>query len=410
MAALDGVRVVDFTQVIFGPAATQVLADHGADVIKIERPGQGDLARAFGPWLEELSLPFASLNRSKRSVVLNLKQPAGLEVVHRLLGAADVLVHNFRSGAVMEKLGLDHASLARRYPRLVYAVGTGYGSTGPYVERNKGGHESMAQALSGVAELFRGEGGRPQRLPYTVADFTAGMLLVQGVLLALLARQRTGRGQYLEISLLDGMMAMQAWPTTRILNAEHPAADPEALDDGSGGASVPWGNPLDGAVFTTADGHLMVTALFRPFDVLMGDLDRALGVELLAGDARFADLETAKANRRALRDLLEPIFKQRGNEAWIERLEAQDILVAPIRSTGEALADPQLEVNQLLVEVEYARLGTLRHVGTPLRLEDTPAVAARPAPALGQHTEEVLGELGLGEGEIDLLRDQGAIG
>ncbi|MCY3668715.1 MAG: CoA transferase, partial [Gemmatimonadetes bacterium] len=147
MPALDGIRVLDFTQVIFGPAATQVLAEHGAEVIKIERPG-GDLARAFGPWIKEQSLPFASFNRSKKSVVLDLKKPEGLSVIHRLLETTDVLVHNFRSGSVMAKLGLDYATLREPYPRLIYAVGSGYGSQGPYSERNKGGHESMAQALS----------------------------------------------------------------------------------------------------------------------------------------------------------------------------------------------------------------------------------------------------------------------
>lgn len=140
MAALDGIRILDFTQVIFGPAATQVLADHGADVIKIERPGQGDLARGFGPWQDEQSLPFASLNRNKRSLTLNLKDPEGLAIIHRLLQKTDVLVHNFRSGAVMQKLGLDYESLKEKYPRLIYAAGSGYGSKGPYVERNKGGH------------------------------------------------------------------------------------------------------------------------------------------------------------------------------------------------------------------------------------------------------------------------------
>ncbi len=403
MAALDGIRVLDFTQVIFGPAATQVLADHGADVIKIERPGQGDLARAFGPWQGEQSLPFASLNRNKRSLVLNLKDPAGLEIVHRLLEKTDVLVHNFRSGAVMEKLRLDYASLKEKYPRLVYAVGSGYGSKGPYVERSKGGHESMAQALSGVAAKFIGPGHAPQRLPYTVADFTGGMLLAQGVLLALLARERTGKGQCLETSLLDGMMSLQAWETTRLLNA------PWADDDGSGGATDPKGNPLDGAVFKTADGFLMVTALFRPFDVLMQDLQDALGTEGLVGDLRFATLEEAKKNRTALREKLDPVFVQHSNEEWIARLEAHDILVAPIRTTAEALKDPQLEVNGMLIEVEHDKLGTMRHVGTPLRLAGTPAQTGRAAPLLGEDTEQVLREAGWSKEEVEALRKRGVV-
>ena len=404
MAALDGIRILDFTQVIFGPAATQVLADHGADVIKIERPGQGDLARGFGPWQDEQSLPFASLNRNKRSLTLNLKDPEGLAIIHRLLQKTDVLVHNFRSGAVMQKLGLDYESLKEKYPRLIYAAGSGYGSKGPYVERNKGGHESMAQALSGVTELFIGPRGTPQRIPFTVADFTGGMLLAQGVLLALVARARTGEGQYLETSLLDGMMSMQAWTTTRLLNA------PQAEDDGSAGATSPKGNPLDGAVFKTADGFLMVTALFRPFAVLMGDLQTALGIEGLAGDARFATLETAKDNRTALYEKMEPVFLTRTSDEWIPLLEAQDILVAPMRTTAEALTDPQLAVNDLIIEVEHDTLGKMRHVGPPLRLAGTPATAHRAAPLLGEDSQQVLRDMGWSQEEVAAMVERGVLG
>ena len=403
MSALDGIRVVDFTQVIFGPAATQVLADHGAEVIKIERPGQGDLARAFGPWHNGQSMPFASLNLSKESLVVDLKKSAGLAVVHRLLEKADVLVHNFRSGNVMEKLGLDYETLEERYPRLIYAVGSGYGSSGPYVNRNKGGHESMAQALSGASARFLGPRG-PQRLPFTIADFTGGMLLAQAILLALLARERTGKGQCVETSLLDGMMSMQAWNTSTLLNVGD-----NGEDDGSGGATHPRGNPLDGAVFQTADGFLMVTALFRPFDVLMADLEDALGVLGLATDARFRDLETAKNHRDELREILEPVFEAKRSEEWIPLLEERDILVAPVRSTAEALADPQLEVNKMLVEVDHAQVGLTRHVGAPLRLSGTPAAQARPAPMLGDDSARVLRANGFSNAEVEALLAEGII-
>ena len=403
MSALDGIRVVDFTQVIFGPAATQVLADHGAEVIKIERPGQGDLARAFGPWHNGQSMPFASLNLSKESLVVDLKKSAGLAVVHRLLEKADVLVHNFRSGNVMEKLGLDYETLEERYPRLIYAVGSGYGSSGPYVNRNKGGHESMAQALSGASARFLGARG-PQRLPFTIADFTGGMLLAQAILLALLARERTGKGQCVETSLLDGMMSMQAWNTSTLLNVGD-----NGEDDGSGGATHPRGNPLDGAVFQTADGFLMVTALFRPFDVLMADLEDALGVLGLATDARFVDLETAKNHRDELREIIEPVFEAKRSEEWIPLLEERDILVAPVRSTAEALADPQLEVNKMLVEVDHAQVGLTRHVGTPLRLSGTPAAQARPAPMLGDDSARVLRANGFSNAEVEALLAEGII-
>ena len=259
----------------------------------------------------------------------------------------------------------------------------------------------MAQALSGVVELFIGPKNKPQRLPYTVADFTAGMLLTQGVLLALMARERTGEGQYLETSLLDGMMSMQAWSTTRLLNA------PEEQDDGSAGATSPHGNPLDGAVFKTADGFLMVTALFRPFDILMGDLQTALCIEGLVGDPRFATLDDAKINRDALYEKMEPVFLTRTSAEWIPDLEARDILVAPVRSIAEALEDPQLEINDLIVEVEHEKLGKMRHVGPPLRLKGTPTRAHRAAPLLGEDSRQVLREMGWSKQEVDAMFERG---
>jgi crotonobetainyl-CoA:carnitine CoA-transferase CaiB-like acyl-CoA transferase len=403
MPALDGIRVLDFSQVIFGPAATQVLADHGADVIKVERPPAGDLARAFGPWRGDLSLPFASLNRGKRSLAVDLKQEEGQRLVARLLEGTDVLVHNFRSDAVMQRLGLGWEDLARRHPRLIYAAGFGYGSVGPYVERGKAGHESMAQALSGLADRFRGPGGRPQRLPYTLSDLTAGGQLAQAILLALFARERTGRGQRVETSLLDGVMALQAWESAAILNVGND------VDHGAGGATDPRGNPLDGAVFATADGHLMVTALFRPVPQLMQALATALDLPALGDDERFADIDGLRRHRDDLRGLLEPVFLGRANAAWIDRLEAQDLLVAPVRSTAEALADPQLRANDLLVDAGEAEGQPLRLVGPPLRLSDTPARGDRPAPGVGEHTDEVLTDAGLSADEIGRLRATGTV-
>ena len=403
MPALDGTRVLDLSQVIFGPAATQGLADHGADGIKVERPPGGDLARAFGPWQGELSLPFASLNRGKRSLAVDLKSPEGLGVVHRLLETADVLVHNFRSTAVMERLGLGYEALAPKHPRLIYAAGFGYGSAGPYVERGKAGHESMAQALSGLADRFRGPTGGPQRLPYTLSDITAGMQLAQGILLALLARERTGRGQQVETALLDGVMALQAWESAAILNVG------DQVDHGAGGATDPLGNPLDGAVFATADGDLMVTALFRAVPQLMAELGAAVGLAELATDSRFVDIEGLRAHRADLRALLEPVFRTRTNDEWIDRLEAQDILVAPVRTTAQALRDPQFEINGLLVDGGQIDGKPLRFVGSPLRLGETPVVTGRPAPSVGQHTDEVLAAAGFGTDEIASLRATNAI-
>ena len=412
MPALDGIHVLDFTQVIFGPTCTQVLADHGADVIKVERPGQGDLARDFGPWIQDESLAYASLNRGKRSVAIDLKANEGREVIHRLLERADVLVHNFRPG-VMERLGLDYPALESSYPGLIYAVGSGYGTTGPYVDMNKAGHETEAQALSGIVAKYRGPDDAPRSWPVPVADNTAGLLLGQAVLLALLARERTGHGQMVETSLLDGLMAMCAWETTSALNkarvGEESGPQPGPSSDTEHDDAVGGQNPLDGAVFGTSDGYLMVSALFRPYPQPLRDLCTALGIDDISDDSRFATLPDLISNTKALRAKLEPVFASRTTAEWVRQLESHDILCAPIRNTEEALQDPQLAVNGLIVEVEHPLVGRLRHVGTPLRLSKTSSRSPSAAPMLGQHTDEVLHEVGYSPGEVGELRSKSVV-
>lgn len=403
MGALDGIHVLDFTQVIFGPTCTQVLAHHGADVTKIERPGQGDLGRGFGVLLQGESLAFASLNLSKRSIVLNLKTSEGMAIIHRLLAETDVLVHNFRPG-VMERLGLDYPTLEPQYPRLIYAVGSGYGTRGPYADKGKAGHESETQALAGLAAKYQGSGGVPRQLPAAVADNTGGLLLAQVVLLALFARERTGRGQAVETSLLDGLMAMQAWETSALLNVPSPAEDRANADAWQGGR-----NPLDGAVFRTSNGYLMVSAIFRPHPEPLRNLCTALGIQDLSTDPRFATMADLTSNAASLRSELEPVFASRTTAKWVQQLEAHDILCAPIRSTAEALQDPQLAVNALLVEVEHSRLGKLRFIGTPVRLSSTPARPAQAAPMMGEHTDEILREVGYSAAEIADFRAGGIV-
>lgn len=411
MGALDGIHVLDFTQVIFGPTCTQVLAHHGADVIKIERPGQGDLGRGFGVSLQGESLAFASLNLSKRSIVLNLKASEGIAIIHRLLAETDVLVHNFRPG-VMERLGLDYPTLEPQYPRLIYAVGSGYGTRGPYADKDKAGHESETQALAGLAAKYQGSDGVPRQLPAAVADNTGGLLLAQVVLLALFARERTGRGQAVETSLLDGLMAMQAWETSALLNVPSPAEDranADAWQGGVGGPRLTGRNPLDGAVFRTSNGYLMVSAIFRPHPEPLRNLCTALGIQDLSMDPRFATMADLTSNAASLRSELEPVFTSRTTAKWVQQLEAHDILCAPIRSTAEALQDPQLAVNALLVEVEHSCLGKLRFVGTPVRLSSTPARPAQAAPMMGEHTDEILRGVGYSAAEIADFRAGGIV-
>ena len=218
--ALDGIRVLDFSQVIFGPAATAVMADHGAEVIKVERPGAGDLSRAFGPFLHGVSVSYASINRGKKSLAVNLKSEQGIEIVLKLLPTVDVVVSNFRPG-VMEGLGLGYEAVSAVNEKIVYAVGTGFGSTGPLAESRKPGHDTVAQALGGAMSENVGPDGTPRKIQLPVADMTAGNLLVQGILMALVARQRTGRGQKVEVSLLDSLLWLEAW---QIASAANPHA------------------------------------------------------------------------------------------------------------------------------------------------------------------------------------------
>lgn len=410
MGALDDIHILDFTQVIFGPTCTQVLAHHGADVIKIERPGQGDLARGFGVSLQGESLAYASLNLSKRSIVLNLKTSEGMAIIHRLLAKADVLVHNFRPG-VMARLGLDYPTLEPQYPRLVYAIGSGYGTRGPYADRGKAGHQAEAEALAGLVVNHQGSDGLPEALG--IADNTGGLLLAQGVLLALFVRERTGRGQAVETSLLDGLMAMQAWKTSALLNAPSPAegrtdadsregavANADAWQGDVGGPHLTGRNPLDGAVFRTSNGYLIVSAIFRPHPEPLRNLCTALGIQDLSTDSRFATMADLTSNAVSLRSELDPVFASHTTAEWVRQLEAHDILCAPIRSTAEAFQDPQLAVNALLVEVEHSRLGKLRFIGTPVRLSSTPARPAQAAPMMGEHTDEILREVEYSAAEI----------
>ena len=393
--ALSGIVVLDFSQVIFGPAATAILADHGAEVIKIERPGQGDLARAFGPFLHGESMAYASLNRNKRGLALNLKSPEGREIVRALVLRADVVVSNFRAG-VMESLGLGYEDLRTLNPRIIYAVGSGYGQSGPYADRNKGGHESLAQALGGLIRASVGPTVEPtRRLGITVADINAGHVLVEGILLALLARERTGRGQKVEAALLDGAIWLQAWGATGTANVPGRGEGQEAP------------NPLDGGVYRTQDGYIVVTGLFRANP--LRDICVALGIEDLSLDPRFAGVDQMAANATALREPLQRRLLERTTGEWVEVLETADILCAPVLTPAEAIEDPQVIHNEMMVSVPHPTLGSLRLIGVPSKLSDTPGTVRTAPPRVGEHSREILRELGYDDQRIEALGARGVV-
>ncbi len=370
---LSGIRVIDFTQVMLGPVCTQMLADYGADVIKIERKGSGDLSRGtFEPIAGHDNPVFCSLNRNKRSAALDLKHPDHLAAVRALIAGADVVVNNFRAG-VMERMGLGYEDCRRLNPRIIYAVGTGFGETGPY--SHKGGQDVLAQAMSGVMAR-RSEASHPLSIyATTFADYSAGMHLVQGILLAILQRERTGEGQKVSVALYNSMLAAQMQEAAMIMNAD---------------SEINWAAmPLTG-VFATTDGAVVVVGAFKANP--LRDICAALDIPDVSGDPRFATLDAQIAHKQELHALFRERYRTQSTAYWLERLEAQDLLCAPVRSLREALADPQTLHNEMLIEGDDGGQ-KMRLVGSPIRMSAAPTGVRRPPPRLGEHTDEVLAEV-----------------
>ncbi len=373
---LAGITVADFSQVMLGPCATQMLADHGADVIKIERAGQGDLSRGTLPDdVDGSENPvFSSLNRNKRSIALDLRSPEDLEVAHELVRRSDVVVSNFRPG-VMERLGLGWDDVHRINPRAIYAVGTGFGVSGPYAA--KGGQDMLAQAMSGVMARRADPSRPPEIFATTLADYSAGMHLVQGVLLALLARDRTGLGQRVEVSLYDAMLSMQMQEATHQLMR---------------GSELNWAAIPHTGTFETSDGALVLVGAFRANPV--ADICAAIGIEDLSLRPEYATFTDLVSNAGSFRAALAEVFRTDTTAHWIGRLEQADLLCAPVRTLDEALRDEQTTVNQMVLEMTRADGSSVRTVASPLHLSATPATLRLAPPLLGEHTDEILRELG----------------
>jgi len=366
---LSGARIIDFTQVYMGPCCTQMLADYGADVIKIERPGTGDLSRTSLPDKAGLLGPvFCSLNRNKRSLVLDLRRDDERAVVLELTKQSDVVVNNFRAG-VMERMGFGYDDLSRINPRIIYAVGTGYGLEGPYA--HKGGQDVLAQAMSGVMARKCNDDEPLTVNATTFADYSCGMHMMQGILLALLQREKTGRGQKIAVSLLDSMLAAQMQEATAHLMR---------------GREINWGAmPLSG-VFRTQDGALVLVGAFKTDPV--GDIGKALDLPGLGADPRFATHELRVENKKILQSILREQFGSNTTKYWLARLEEQDLLCAPVMTLAEMLADPQIAINGMILEGQ-GEVEPLRVMGSPIHMGDAPVSIRLPPPRLGKHTEEI---------------------
>ncbi len=367
---LTGVRVVDFTQVMMGPVCTQMLADYGADILKIERKGAGDLSRStFEPVHGADNPIFCSLNRNKRSAALDLRDPEIIAAVRALIADADVVVNNFRAG-VMERMGLGYEDCQALNPRIIYAVGTGYGDSGPYA--HKGGQDVLAQAMSGVMARGAYDTIPMSVYPTALADYTAGMHMVQGILLALLQRARTGVGQKVSVSLYNSMLAMQMQEAAMIMMQD---------------SEVNWAAmPLSG-VFDTQDGALVMVGAFKANP--LQDICKALEIDDLSADPRYCNLNQQFKHKPELQRIFRERFAGNTRAHWLTRLEAQDLLCAPVRDLREALVDPQTLHNQMLMEGP-GEGQTVRFIASPIQMSAA-AVSLRYAPPrLGQHTDEIL--------------------
>lgn len=377
---LEGVRVIDFTQVMLGPSCTQVLGDYGAEVIKIEKEKIGDLSRwSLGSDPDGDRNPvFSSLNRNKKSVALNLKEQQARDHVLKLIDTADVVVNNFRPG-VMERMGMGYEDLRARNRRIIYAVGTGFGLEGP--NRHKGGQDILAQALSGVMER-KPDPDLPMAIYSTpLCDYSAGMHLVQGILLALLQRDKTGEGQRVAVSLYNSMLAMQMQ---------------EAAAHLMRGTELNWGAfPLTGCFETTTRPFVMVGA-FK--ENPLRDICTALGIEDLSQEERFRDFDAQMAHRAELQEIFRRAFAQNSREHWLERLEAVDILCAPVRTLAEALEDEQTKVNRMVVDAGETPAGPVRLVASPIDMSGARFSVRQAPPRLGEHNEEIIGPLRVREG------------
>lgn len=373
---LDGVRVIDFTQVMLGPCCTQVLADYGAEVIKIEKEKIGDLSRwSLGSDPDGLNNPvFCSLNRNKKSVALDLKSDEARAQVLELIDGADVVVSNFRPG-VMERMGFGYEDLKKRNPGIIFALGTGFGLEGP--NRHKGGQDILAQALTGLM-MRKPDPALPTSIYSTpLCDYSAGMHLVQGILLALLQRQKTGEGQVVAVSLYNSMLALQMQEGAAYMMR---------------GKDLNWGAFALTGVFDTTDRPIVMVGAFKQNP--LRDICEALEIEDLSKQDRFADFDRQMENRPELQAIFRARFAENSSAHWLKRLEDVDILCAPVRTLAEALEDEQTLVNRMIVEAGRTAAGPVKLIGSPIDMSAAPLTIRQAPPRLGEHNDEILGSVG----------------
>jgi crotonobetainyl-CoA:carnitine CoA-transferase CaiB-like acyl-CoA transferase len=383
---LAGIRVIDLTTVVSGPVCTMLLADQGADVIKVEPPG-GDIARRTAG-NGQFTAMFVSCNRGKRSLAIDLKQPAALAILHRLIAGADVLVQNFRPGT-MERFGLDDASIRALNPKLIYLSISGVGETGPYVGKRV--YDPVIQSLSGFADVQANQTtGRPQLIRTIVADKTTAVHAAQAICAALFARERSGQGQSIHLSMLDTMVAY-LWPEAMtqytVVGNEANAINPTARPD---------------LIFQTLDGYITVGSVS---DSEWQGLCGVLGKPEWIDDPRFKTPGKRGANAAERITLVAEILATGQSQDWLDRLDAADVPCAPVLRRGEVMNNPQVVNNRVIEEFDQPMLGRVRQPRPAARFDATPARIGGPAPAIGEHTDSILAELGFSAQEIVTLKN-----
>jgi len=406
MAPLDGITVLDLTRVLSGPYCTMLLADMGARVIKIEQPGKGDDTRAWGPPFlypsahtprggdpeaQGESAYFLSVNRNKESVTLDFKHPDGRALLEQLIAKADVLVENFRPGT-LTKLGLDYDALSARYPRLVYCSISGFGQTGP--RAGQPGYDAVMQAEGGLMSITGAADGPPYRLGVAIVDIVSGMFAAYGVAMALLARERTGKGQEVDLAMLDATVALLTYQAGNYF--------------ASGKVPARLGNRHPSIVpyetFTASDGEFVLAIgndeQWRRFCAVAG----------LPADERFATNRQRVSAYDALRPFVADRLREQPRQVWIDGLTKAGVPCGSVRNFEELFADPQVDAREMIAMVEHATIGPLRTLGVPIKLSDTPGAVRTPPPTLGQHTDAVLArDLGFSADAIAAWRRQQVI-
>jgi len=388
---LSGIRVIDATHMLAGPYCTWLLGALGADVIKIERRGAGDFTRIIAPFRDEKSIYFMSVNRNKRSLTLDLKSPRGKEIFAKLLAGADVFVENNRAG-VMDRLGFGYDAAAKINPRLIYASISGFGQTGPY--KHKPSFDAIAQALSGMMSITGEEAGPPARVGASIGDIGSSLFATIGVLSALQQRERTGRGTFVDVAMLDCQLALMENAIARYLNA---GEEPRRL-----GSRHPLIAPFQ--AFATADEPIAVCVdTNEQWLRLCGALERP---DLLT-DTRFPNGSARAANHAELEPVLAALFATRGRDEWLAILDEADVPASAINSVPEALADPQVVSRNMVAEVPAG--SGRRFVGVPIQMPKTPLPQEKAPPELGEHSDAILQDLGFSSEDIEALRAEAVI-